>query len=145
QPLDPLDKRFQAVARDPPNVRHGAVASMLVLRGGEGGLLLRARLLLMLLAPLVVGHAVNDLARLRVGKLDTALPGGLAVPSRQAIAAEPGQIHQVDILHIGALAQMRDEGAERRGFEFGAGLVVHAYLQNPEPYVASVVPMLNGG
>src|SRR5580704_220697 len=103
----------------------GMRASVLVLLGGEGGLLLGGRLLLVLLAPLVVGHAVDDLARLRVAELDALFLGRRAVPFRQAVAAEPGQVHQVDILHVGTLAQMRDEGAEGRGFEFGAGLVVH--------------------
>src|SRR5262249_23409812 len=45
-------------------------------------------------------------------------------PVRQAIAAEAGKIHQVDVLHVGALAQMLDEAPERGGLELGAGLVV---------------------
>src|SRR5579864_1597450 len=104
------------------------VNSVLRLRGREGGLLLGRRLLLVLRAPFVVGHAIDDLARLRVGQRDALLLGRLAVPTRKAVAAEAGEVHQVDVLHIGALAQMCDERAERRGFEFGAGLVVHAHL-----------------
>src|SRR5665213_531447 len=102
----------------------GIGGSMLVLLGGEAGLLIGARLPLVLAAPFVVRHAVDDLARLRVAELDALFPGGGAVPFRQAIAAEPGEVHQVDVLHVGTLAQVLDEGAERRGFEFGAGLVV---------------------
>ena len=85
----------------------------------------------MLLAPFVIGHAVDDLARLGIAERDTLLLGGGAVPFRQAIAAEAGEVHQVDVLHIGALAQMRQQRAERRGFELGAGLVVHLHLLFP--------------
>src|SRR5690242_6668537 len=101
------------------------VASVLRLRGGEGGLLLRRRLLLVLLAPLVIRHAVDDLARLGVAQRDALFTGRLAIPPRQAVAAEAGEVHQVDVLHVGALAQMRDQRAERRRLEFGPGLVVH--------------------
>src|SRR5580698_4091770 len=88
------------------------------------GLLLVARgLFLVLGLPLVVRHAVDDLAGLGVGDLDAARAGFLAVPARQAIAAETGQVHQVDILHIRALLQMRDQPAKSGGFEFGTGLV----------------------
>src|SRR5258708_29446908 len=59
---------------------------MLRLSRGEGGLLLGARFLLMLLAPFVVGHAVDDLARLGITECDALLLGGGAVPFRQAIA-----------------------------------------------------------
>src|SRR5712691_6370288 len=65
-----------------------ACASMLRLGSGKGGLLLGARFLLVLLAPLVIGHAVDDLARLRVGQRDALLLGSGAVPFRQAVAAE---------------------------------------------------------
>src|SRR4051794_33355758 len=105
--------------------------SMLRLRRGEGGLLIRRRFLLVLLAPFVIGHAVDDLARLGIAERDTLLLGGGAVPFRQAIAAEAGEVHQVDVLHIGALTQMREQGAECRGFELGAGLVVHLHLLFP--------------
>src|SRR5882724_1706212 len=93
------------------------------------GLLLVARSLLLVLGlPLVVRHAVDDLAGLRVGDLDAARAGFLSVPARQAIAAETGQVHQVDVLHIRAFLQMRDQPAKGGGFEFGAGLVVHGDL-----------------
>src|SRR5215472_11550972 len=42
--------------------------SVLLLGSGEGGLLLGAGLLLVLFAPFVIGHAVDDLARLRVAQ-----------------------------------------------------------------------------
>src|SRR5580700_4274210 len=105
--------------------------SMLGLGGGESRLLLGARLLLVLLAPFVIGHAIDDLARLRVAQRDTLFLGRGAIPFRQAVAAEAGEVHQIDVLHIGALAQMLDQGAEGRGFELGAGLVIHSHLLFP--------------
>src|ERR1700761_3310304 len=90
------------------------------------GLLLVARgLFLVLGLPLVVGHAVDDLARCGIGDLDALLARLLAIPAREAIATEASQVHQVDVLHVGALLQVRDQAAESGGFEFGLGLVVH--------------------
>src|SRR4051812_9428318 len=77
----------------PPAKRSVLVAGLVV------GLLLVARgLVLVLGLPLVVRHAVDDLARLGIGDLDALLARLLAVPARQAIAAEAGQVHQVDVL-----------------------------------------------
>src|SRR4029453_12197243 len=98
---------------------------MLPLRRRERGLLLRRRFLLMLLAPFVVGHAVHDLAGLGIAQRDALFLGGGAVPFRQAVAAETGEVHQIDVLHVGAFAQMLDQAPERGGFQLGAGLVVH--------------------
>src|SRR5207302_2999587 len=110
---------------------------------GEGGLLLGARLFLVLLAPFVVGHAVDDLARLGIGQCQAALLGGGAVPFREAVAAEAGEVHQIDVLHIGALAQMLDQRAERRRFELGAGLVFHLPTSSCVLYVAPPAAILN--
>ena len=38
---------------------------------------------------------------------------------------------------------MRDEGAEGRGFEFGAGFVVHKVTSNAGSYVAPEAGLLN--
>src|SRR5262245_9636987 len=101
-------------------------ASAVLVPGLVVGLLLLARRFLLVLGlPFVVRHAVDDLARLGIGYLDAPRARLLAVPARQAVAAETGQIHQVDILHVGALLQMLDQPAKGGGFEFGAGLVVH--------------------
>src|SRR6266851_9790530 len=118
-------------------------ACVLRLRSGEGGLLLGARFLLVLLAPFVIGHAVDDLARLGVAECDALFIGRGAVPFRQAVAAEAGEVHQVDVLYVGALAQMRDQRAVRRGFELGAGLVVHDPPPLLPPYVAPPGAILN--
>src|SRR6266852_8783255 len=112
-------------------------ACVLGLRSGEGGLLLGARFLLVLLAPLVIGHAVDDLARLGVAERNALLLGRGAVPFRQAVAAEAGEVHQIDVLHVGALAQMRDQRAERRGLKLGAGLVIHLHLPPLQPTLCS--------
>src|SRR6266545_399961 len=102
--------------------------SAVLVRLVEGLLLVARGFLLVLGLPFVVRHAVDDLARLGAGKLDTLLTRLLAIPARQAVAAKARQVHQVDVLHVGALLQMRDQAAERGGFEFGAGLVVHGGL-----------------
>jgi hypothetical protein len=49
--------------------------------GSKTGLLLGVRLLLVLRLPLLVGHAVDDLARLGIWQVDAALAGvaGLAL------------------------------------------------------------------
>jgi hypothetical protein len=47
---------------------------------------------------------------------------GLLVPAAQAVAAEPGHVHQVDVLHLGALfQQVMHQRAEGRGLKLGAG------------------------
>src|SRR6516162_548881 len=99
-----------------------------LLGGGESGLLLRARFLLIFRPPFVVRHAIDDLPRVRVRQRDAALLSLLAIPPRQAISAKAGQVHQIDVLDIGPLAEMLDEAPECRGLEFSAGLVVHRNL-----------------
>jgi len=70
--------------------------------------LLRRGFALMLRFPLRKRHAVDDFARL--------IPRQIAVrfrnPVGQAVAAKARQSHQIDILHIGAMLQMRDQTAE---------------------------------
>src|SRR5436190_5076597 len=100
----------------------------MLLRGGEGCLLLGAGFLLIFRPPLVVGHAIDDLARFGIGEREAAVLGFGAIPFRQAVTAEAGQVHQIDVLHIGPLAQMLHEPAEGCSLELGAGLVVHRDL-----------------
>ena len=47
------------------------------------------------------------------------LLGGGAIPLGEAVPAEAGEVHQVDVLHVGALAQMRHQRPERGGLELG--------------------------
>ena len=52
--------------------------------------------------------------------LDAALGGGRAIPLRQAVPAEPREVHDVDVLNVGALAKMLHQPAKRRGLDLGA-------------------------
>src|SRR6185312_6758731 len=102
----------------------------------ERGLLVLGSLFLMLRLPLLVRHAVDPLAALVLGHRNPAFVGGVLHPVRQAIAAEARKIHQIDILHVGACAQMLDEAPESGGLEFGSGLVVERHGYRPFPWVA---------
>ena len=72
------------------------------------GLLRSRRFLLVLLPPLVVRHAVNFGPRLVFADAEALLSRRFLHPVAQAVAAEPGQVHQVDVLYVGPLAQMSD-------------------------------------
>jgi pheromone shutdown-related protein TraB len=67
--------------------------------------------------PLVVGHAVDHLAGFRIAELHATLDRRGAHPLGQAVAAEPREVHDVEVLHIGTLAKMLDQAAERRGLD----------------------------
>ncbi len=75
---------------------------------------------------------VAALARIRPVDLQPLRGGRVLIPVRQAVAAEAGEIHQVDVLHVGARAQMVDEAPEHGGLEFGPGGIVdvgHEWLR----------------
>src|SRR5690606_19373915 len=61
-----------------------------------------------------IGHAVDDLAGPVLVEGDAGLLGRVAIPVGQTVAAEAGEVHQVDVLDVAALAQMPDQPAERR-------------------------------
>src|SRR5260221_7655591 len=82
--------------------------------------------LLIPLLPIVIRHAVDDLAGFRIAERDALLLGRRAVPLGQAVAAKAGQVHEIEVLHVGALAQMRDQVPKRRSLELRTRLVVHA-------------------
>src|SRR5690606_1330755 len=90
----------------------------------EGGLLLRRGFLLIPRPPLVIRHAVDRFARLILAHGLAGCAGCLLVPVGEAVAAEAREVHEVDVLHVGSLAQMRDQLAECSGFELGSGLLV---------------------
>ena len=75
--------------------------------------------------PGLVRHAVDGLAALVPAHDRTLGVGGFLEPVRQAVAAEPRQIHQVDVLDVGAGAQMFDKAPEDGGLEFRSGFVVN--------------------
>ena len=81
----------------------------------EGGLLPGGRLFLVFRLPFLVRHAVNDLARIRIGDDDALGVRLFPIPAAEAIPAESRQIHHIDVLHVGALPQMRHKAAERGG------------------------------
>src|ERR1043165_602593 len=58
--------------------------------------------LLVLRLPFVVRHAVHALAALVLAQRHALGVGRILHPVRQAVAAEAGEIHQVDVLHVGA-------------------------------------------
>src|SRR6266508_1801219 len=79
--------------------------------------LLAGRVALISRFPLLIGHAIDLLARLIAAHRQPARLGLLLVPVGQAIAAEAGEVHEIDVLDIASLAQMPDEPAESRRFE----------------------------
>ena len=93
----------------------------------ERGLLVLGGLLLVLGLPFLIRHAVDRLTALVLGHRHTAGVSGLLHPVRQAIAAEAGEIHQVDVLHVGARAQMLEKAPERCGLELRGGLFVERH------------------
>src|SRR5688500_18424307 len=93
----------------------------------ESGYLRRARLVLMLRLPLLVGHAVDVCAAVVLGERDGALVRGVLQPVGQAVAAEAGQIHEIDVLHVRARAEVLDKPAESRCLELGLDLWVDAH------------------
>src|SRR5690606_15703041 len=66
----------------------------------ERGQLLRRRLALVAGLPLVERLAVHDRACLVLVERDAVFRGRLAIPIGQAVAAEAGEDHQVDVLHV---------------------------------------------
>ena len=97
------------------------------LRGVERGqLFLRGRFLVLLL-PLLERLTVDPLARFLATDRRACGLGGFLIPVGQTVAAETGEDHQIDVLHVRSFAQMRQQAAERSGFQFnGIGDGVHA-------------------
>ena len=91
-------------------------------------MLLRGRFGLIFSLPLGVGHAVDRFAGFVHAQLDVHVIGCGLVPFGQAVAAETGQRHQVDVLHILATAQVADQVAEGRSFQFKTLLLGHDRL-----------------
>src|ERR1044071_4498502 len=94
----------------------------------ERRLLFGRSLFLIFLAPLVIRHAVHNLAALILAHRKALFVGGFLHPVRQAIATEACEIHHVDVLHVGARSQVLNKSPVDRGFKFSAGLVVHGGL-----------------
>jgi hypothetical protein len=86
---------------------------------GKGRLLFGARFRLVLGLPFLIGHAVDHLPRPILAELKTLLTRRLLVPISEAVAAKARHVHEIDVLHLMALAQMSDEAAECRCFQLG--------------------------
>src|SRR6266850_3849502 len=91
------------------------------------GELLGARRALMSRLPGLIGHAVDGLAAFVLAHVGTLGVGFLLEPVGQAVAAEAREVHQVDVLDIGAGAQMPDKAPEHGGFKFRSGFVVNRH------------------
>src|SRR6478672_7798012 len=85
------------------------------------GLALKSRL------PGLIRHAVDGLAAFVLAHPGAPRVGLLLEPVGQAVAAEARKIHEIDVLHIGARAQMFDQAPENGGFEFCSGFVVKGH------------------
>src|SRR5580700_502279 len=109
--------------------RARCAASVLLACFFECRLLIGGRFVLMLGAPFVVGHAVDDLAAFVLGHRQAFGVGRVLHPVGQAVAAEAGQIHQVDVLHVGAGAQVLDQPAVDGGFKLGLVVGSHGLLR----------------
>src|SRR5947209_13902856 len=81
----------------------------------------------MFLLPGLVRHAVDGLAALILRHLRALGVSRLFKPIGQAVTAEPGQIHQIDVLNVGARAQMLDHASESGGLELRSGFVVNRH------------------
>src|ERR1700742_877173 len=82
------------------------MAALSLLHGSQ---LVRTGLFLKLRFPGLVRHAVDGFTALVLGHCHALGVGRILEPIRQAIAAEAGQIHQIDVLHISARPQRLDQ------------------------------------
>ena len=99
----------------------------------EGRLLLGRRFGLILGLPLGVGHAVHDLSRACLVELDAPGCGRLLVPARQAVSAEPRQLHQGDVLHVRPLTKMLDQLPKGRRLELDSGAFIQLHPPTLRP------------
>src|SRR3954469_9124631 len=90
----------------------------------EGSKLVGPGFALVLRLPLVIRHAVNVRAAVLLREGEPALVRRILQPVREAVAAKAGEVHEVDVLHVGALAQMLRQPPEGRRFQLRSGLVV---------------------
>jgi hypothetical protein len=104
------------------------MAGMDLLHGFE---LLGARGPLVFRFPGLVGHAVDGLAALVLAERDAFGVGRVLEPVGEAIAAEAGEIHQVDVLDVGPRLEMLDQAPEGGGLELCSGFVVDCHDRFP--------------
>src|SRR5262245_61395491 len=102
----------------------GSMPRMDLLHGLE---LLRRGRALVLRLPGLVGHAVDRLAALVLAERYPLRVSGVLEPIGEAIAAEAGEIHQIDVLDVGPRLQMLDQAPEGRRLELCSGFVVDCH------------------
>src|SRR5690348_2512903 len=90
------------------------LAVSLRLRLGKLRLLLGRSFLLVAFLPLCGRHSIDDLPRLILLQDNALFGGGFPVPVAKAVATESREIHHVDVLHVGALPEMRDQAPKSR-------------------------------
>src|SRR4029077_17994579 len=81
--------------------------------------------------PGLIGHPIDRLAAFVLADADALSVGLFRHPVRQAVAAEAGQIYQIDVLDVGAGAQMVDKAPENGSFKFRSGFVVDRHGRDP--------------
>lgn len=101
------------VLRVAPHVRYGTWPDFALITAAGIGvrrsrrferlLLLRAGRDLITVLPISMGHAVDVLTSLIVVKRNAVQFGFGTIPFGQTIAAETGQVHQIDVLYVGAV------------------------------------------
>src|SRR5262249_21880391 len=82
-------------------------------------------LCLVVVGPLGIRHPVDGVGAFVLGDADALRVGRFFHPVREAIAAEAGKIHHVDILHVGARTKVLDQAAVNSSLKLGPGLFVH--------------------
>src|SRR5882762_8879800 len=74
--------------------------------------------------PCLIGHAIDGLAALVLAHRRALGVRRLLQPVGQAVAAEAGEVHQIDVLDIAEGAQLFDETPDLRLFKFCSVFVV---------------------
>ena len=75
--------------------------------------------------PFLDRHAIDCRSGLVIVHIKPAVSGRSQVPFRQAVPAEAGQIHLVNILNIAAFLEVFDKPAKCGGLDFFFSVVVH--------------------
>src|SRR5262245_10265384 len=78
--------------------------------------------------PLLVGHALDRLPRFVLAQGKAYRRIRLLIPMGEAVPAEPRELHEVDILHVGPLAKMPDEPPEGLRLDLDPRLLIHDRL-----------------
>ena len=88
--------------------------------------------------PFLDRHAIDCCSGLVIVHIKPAVSGRSQVPFRQAVPAEAGQIHQVNILNIAAFLEVFDKSAKCGGFDFFFSVVVHFGFRKDPRFVGGI-------